>query len=642
MLASSSSSSFGENYLKPVLLPMPASSDDVYLSYQPVTRLNRNVTNLQCDLTDGMLRITSEDSSINNCDLNMLNSIGSCRGLSEVVIKRSKTKQKLMENVKSNTKKSTKNVASDVSRSVPAEFRRTGESNSNQDKNVARGSCTLKIDINGPVDVANRRPDLASDGHSTLLTEEASTPKKVVALKRTIVCRIVTEKKTCEYCGKICKDGRSWRSHIRWHTGEKPYSCDTCEQRFADKPGLIRHMLKHSGGSKPAKKVCEICGLTSDKFGNYRNHMRTYHRGAKPCTCEICSRRFSNSANLRRHMLGHTGVKPHLCQHCGKSFIQKVTLTDHIAAKHVPCQSYHCKKCDGIFPTRNQYQKHYRRCYPESSDLAASVVNHLCYICGKNLSTRTSLWSHMLLHEQTAYFSCFVCDRSFMELDQLKRHTLVDHNKVYDVSLNPFQCEICGETSACAGTFSRHMYIQHGDKPFKCVVCSKSFSQKPGLDEHKRLHINKKYKCPTCDKTFARKQYAEEHIRLHDVSNVILCIVCRKSFANKQSLELHQRCHDGVKPYQCSVCKRNFRQPPHLKTHMLTHSDVKPFACAMCNKAYKNFVDLRLHRSRVHGTDDKVSSSYANRTRKHGKGTPKCESTSSREHLEMELPTDNN
>ncbi|CAK6442304.1 unnamed protein product [Pipistrellus nathusii] len=397
----------------------------------------------------------------------------------------------------------------------------------------------------------------------------------------------------CPMCDKTFDRIGKYESHTRVHTGEKPFECDICHQRYSTKSNLTVHRRKHSNGTDFHQKEhkCPYCNKLHASKKTLAKHVKRFHpenaqefisikkTKSESWKCEICKKYFTRKPHLEEHMILHSQDKPFKCTYCEEHFKSRFARLKHQEKFHL-----------GPFP---------------------------CDVCGRQFNDTGNLKRHVeCTHGGKRKWTCFICGKSVRERTTLKEHMRIHSGE------KPHLCSICGQRFRHGSSYRLHLRVHHDDKRYGCEECGKTFIRHDHLTKHKKIHSGEKaHQCEECGKCFGRRDHLTVHYKSVHLGEKVWqkykatfhqCDVCKKYFKGKSSLEMHFRTHSGEKPYKCQICNQSFRIKKTLTKHLVIHSDARPFYCQYCNATFKRKDKLKYHIDHVHGIrspDDPPSAS---------------------------------
>lgn len=143
--------------------------------------------------------------------------------------------------------------------------------------------------------------------------------------------------------------------NISWN-----FQCQICFQVFDSEKMLLQHATDHlevkMNGSRRLNK-CPVCAKEFSKPAHLITHLRI-HTGEKPFKCRECSKRFAQKSTLNRHRKVHLGKHSYECTDCAQMFSRDSDLQSHMK-DHQMDDAKKCLVCQKHFLNVNHLHRHY-------------------------------------------------------------------------------------------------------------------------------------------------------------------------------------------------------------------------------------------------------------------------------------------
>ncbi|XP_062847235.1 ras-responsive element-binding protein 1 [Trichomycterus rosablanca] len=290
-----------------------------------------------------------------------------------------------------------------------------------------------------------------------------------------------------------------------------------------------------------------------------------------------------------------------------------------------------CPLCEKICQNQHQLTMHIRQ---HNTDTGGT--DHSCSICGKSLSSASSLDRHMLVHSGERPYKCRVCGQTFTTNGNMHRHMKI-HNKdpAMSVPTSP-PSPIKRRRSSTA--ISKRKPSQNDDGERTDEPASKKVAEDTGGDEPIQSKGQEEtLPCPICFKNLSCKYELETHMETHPES-ALRCELCCISF----------RTHRGLVRHNVAIHKQLPTDPngrPFIQNnpsialgfddlafidfscHKFPHiaqlwcetnlrrctSNLHRFVCETCDKAFPLRLALDLHKS-THETSKAAQESVSSKS----------------------------
>ena len=238
---------------------------------------------------------------------------------------------------------------------------------------------------------------------------------------------------------------------------------------------------------------------------------------------------------------------------------------------------------------------------------------YMCPLCHENQPTQKDFTTHIRGH------------------NEVKPHS--DPNDPTGQS-KVYYCCLCGKMLSSFSSLDRHMLVHSGERPFSCELCGQTFTTNGNMHRHKRTHGNRDSHGNGNAASGAAGGIGVDgngvggggrgrvgRKRKQPPSSSAMPGVDQPQSNKKNSLKANVNLED-MQQYSCLICPEAFRSELNLDHHMYESHHGQEVTCHQCNFPCPNYNYLKLHRTMFHFNTTSAASNSTSVTSTFNSPTP--------------------
>ncbi|XP_061661330.1 ras-responsive element-binding protein 1 isoform X2 [Syngnathoides biaculeatus] len=204
---------------------------------------------------------------------------------------------------------------------------------------------------------------------------------------------------------------------------------------------------------------------------------------------------------------------------------------------------------------------------------------------------------------------CPLCDKSCQSQHQLTMH-IRQHNA--DAGATDHSCSICGKCLSSASSLDRHMLVHSGERPYKCSVCAQTFTTNGNMHRHMKIHEKDpasgllpvsppsptKRRRPSAKRRQDPEDEGAEEPPAKKVTDDSPSEESAAAPTTPSVLSAGARAGDEL-ALPCPICFKTCGGRLELDAHMDTHPDTT-LKCDLCCLSFRTHRGLLRHNAAVH------------------------------------------